>query len=269
MDKTVPVAAGYLLEYIYKGESNGNYDCISSNKQDKLPKRITKMTLAEILPEMQTWRKKYGTLSSAAGAPQFIYKTLDGLVDELKLPLKTVFTADLQDRLAYHLLRRRGYDAYVFGRISKEEFAKRLAQEWASLPVLAGTKNYRGVDIKRGTSFYAGDGLNSSKHVDANAFEGVLDHVLELHKQTPEAPVVKPTKTTEKVATGAAVGAGTVVAVGTAVQQANDAVTNLGPVMDTVTTLGKYGPTVVAVGVAAVFVAVIGVWLYRKWKAKE
>src|SRR5690606_26221365 len=146
---------------------------ISSFKQNLLPKPITKMSLGELLNDMGTWSKRFGTLSSAAGAPQIIKKTLQGLVNELKLNLKQKFDANLQDRLAFHLLRRRGYDSWINGDINDTEFALRLSKEWASLPVLANTKNYRGANIKRGSSYYAGDGLNAAGP-KADAWASVL-----------------------------------------------------------------------------------------------
>lgn len=47
---------------------------------------------------------------------------------------------NLQDRLGYHLLKRRGYEQFIAGLINRTEFGTRLAQEWASFPVLAATK---------------------------------------------------------------------------------------------------------------------------------
>lgn len=271
MDKTVQLAAAHLLDYIAQPESRGNYDCISSNKQGKLKTPITKMTLRDLLTAMQTWRKTLGSLSSAAGRYQIIYKTLVTLVQELKLDVNQKFTPDLQDRLGFHLLRKRGYDAFVFGRIGVEEYGKRLAQEWASLPVLAGTKNYKNQNITRGTSYYAGDGLNNHG-VSASEFEAALKNVLVLHDEAPAAPQVKKSRAAQFITLGAAagtVGTGAVVSVDAAVEKANDTVTQFGPMLDAVTNLSKYGPTIAAVGVGTIFTAVIVVWLYNKWQSKE
>jgi hypothetical protein len=46
-------------------------------------------------------------------------------------------------------------------RIVITEFGKRLAQEWASFPVLAGTQGAHRY-VREGETFYAGDGLNKS-----------------------------------------------------------------------------------------------------------
>ncbi|MFS2326353.1 hypothetical protein U2P60_13220 [Brucella sp. H1_1004] len=63
---------------------------------------------------------------------------------------------DLQDRLGYHLAIRRGYNDYISGNISRTEFGRRLAQEWASFPVLAPTRGAHRA-LQRGETFYAGD----------------------------------------------------------------------------------------------------------------
>ena len=270
MDKTVPVGAAHLLNFISHPESKGDYEVISSFKQLKLKNPVTKMTLAELLTDMQTWRKQFGTLSSAAGRYQIIYKTLQGLVEELKLPLKTVFSNDLQDRLAYHLLRRRGYDAFVFGRITREEFGKRLAQEWASLPVLAGTKNYKNQNINRGSSYYAGDGLNSHG-VSADAFEAALDRVLVLHSSAPAAPTVPEPTVKRDIAVGVAAGAaatvGTTAVVVTTITETALSIQDFGKYLDALSKLGVYGPQVVAGVVLFTVVAVSGSKIY-KWLRK-
>lgn len=47
------------------------------------------------------------------------------------------------------------------GKISRTEFGKRLAQEWASFPVLAPVQGAHR-KLKRGQSYYAGDGVNKA-----------------------------------------------------------------------------------------------------------
>lgn len=172
MDKTVPEAAAHILDFLAVHEGP-NYTSISSNKEKLLPKPITSYTVDELLADMQTWKKKYKTLSSAAGRYQIIYKTLKNLKEVMGLKGTEKFDADLQDRMGMQLLRFRGYDAFMAGQLTKEQFGKNLAQEWASLPVLAGTKNYVGKNITRGSSYYAGDGMNNAG-VTAASFERAL-----------------------------------------------------------------------------------------------
>src|SRR5690606_35301313 len=134
-DRTVPRGAALLLEFVYRTETSRTppecYDVIYAHKQHKLARPLTQMTVGDVVDAQKTWSRNHG--SSAAGAPQFIRKTLIGLCKELRLSGSQKFDADLQDRLAYHLLKRRGYEDFMVGRIGRTEFGKRLAMEWASL----------------------------------------------------------------------------------------------------------------------------------------
>ncbi|MBZ3695088.1 lysozyme family protein [Phyllobacterium calauticae] len=187
MDRTIPRGAALLLDFVYRTDAGSPppdcYEIIFGNRQNRLPKPITKMTLGELMDAQRNWSNKawvkqnwgYGTASSASGAPQFMRDTLQGLSRELGLSGSQAFDADFQDRLAYHLLKRRGYEDFMVGKIDRTEFGKRLAQEWASFPVLAATKGGSRT-VGRGQSFYAGDGLNKSL-VRPETVEAVLDRV--------------------------------------------------------------------------------------------
>jgi len=117
---------------------------------------IVDMTVDEALAYQDTI-KASGSPSTAIGKYQFLQKTLTGLKKELKLTGEEKMTPELQDKLAVHLMRRRGLDRYLGGEISKDQFVNRLAQEWAGLPTTAGS------------SYYAGDGLNKA-NVPLDAF---------------------------------------------------------------------------------------------------
>ncbi|WP_353641632.1 hypothetical protein [Mesorhizobium sp. WSM2239] len=131
-----------------------------------------------------------------------------GLIEELGLRGSKKLDADLQDRLGYHLLKRRGYEGFMAGTISRTEFGKRLAQEWASFPVLANTKGAHR-SVKRGQSYYAGDGLNKSLTAPETV-EAVLDRVKAADnsiavREEPvivEKPVVKDPEELDKPLTG-------------------------------------------------------------------
>ena len=91
----------------------------------------------------------------------------------------SIATTTLQAALSVWLLHR--------------EFGKRLAQEWASFPVLAGTKGAKRT-VARGQSYYAGDGLNKSL-VTPEKVEAILRNVLAVacEPSLPDAPaVIKP-----------------------------------------------------------------------------
>jgi len=264
MDKTVPAGAAYLLEFIGTIEAPKGYDTIYGNNQDKIDKPVTRMNLREVQEQQLTWTKRFG--SSATGKYQLMFATLKGLIDELGLRPKQKLDANLQDRLGYHLLRRRGYDAFVFGRIDATEFGKRLAKEWASFPVLKGTKGAHR-NVVRGQSYYAGDGVNKAL-VPADMVERQLARVLERHKAAPAAPVVKPSQA-GKAAAGAAVAAGGTVAVATspdAVKGITDTITSLQPAVDSISGLAAMGGTVLGINLALVALGAVAYFAYKKFR---
>lgn len=197
MDKTVPSGAAMLLAFIYETDA-GNpipacYVTIFGNRQGHLTKPLTAMTLNQVIAAQKNWSSKAwvkanwkvtGAASSAAGAAQFMRNTLLGLMPEMNLSGSELFDADFQDRLAYHLLKRRGYEDFMAGKISRTEFGKRLAQEWASFPVLAPCKGAHR-QLKRGQSYYAGDGVNGAL-VAPDRVEAVLDKVKVAVAAAPE-----------------------------------------------------------------------------------
>ncbi|WP_182422344.1 hypothetical protein [Aureimonas sp. ME7] len=192
MDRNVPAGAARLLDFIRDTEvgteARAGYDIIFGHNQGKLPKAVTAMTVDEVLAAQGSWSKRFG--SSATGGYQFMRATLDGLKSELKLRGSQMMEPNLQDRLGYHLLKRRGYEAFVSGRIDRTEFAKRLAQEWASFPVLVAVQGAHR-QLTRGQSYYAGDGLNKAL-MKPEAIEGLLAEVLELAKADALALPVRP-----------------------------------------------------------------------------
>ena len=193
MDPTVPKGAALLLDFIRETEvgrsDRASYDVIYGHNQDKLAKPITSMTIGDLIDLQASFTKKYK--SSASGGYQFMRATLQDLARELSLRGTQVFDPDLQDRLAYHLLKRRGYEAYMSGNISRTEFGKRLAQEWASFPVLETTKGGTRAVVTRGQSFYAGDGLNKAL-VSPEKFESVLDRVKAAGNRLAPTPAPSP-----------------------------------------------------------------------------
>lgn len=197
MDRTVPSGAALLLDFIGQTEAPRGYGTVYGNNQDKLPKPLTSMTIGEVLAAQPGWTKSFK--SSAAGRYQFMKATLEGLLAELGLSRAQKLDPDLQDRLGYHLLKRRGYAEYMAGTIGRTEFARRLAQEWASFPVLAATKGgVKGNDgqfrtVLRGQSYYAGDGLNKAL-VKPETIEAVLDKVCvaAVIIPAPDVPAIPP-----------------------------------------------------------------------------
>ena len=110
--------------------------------------RITELTVGELLEHgRQTVnnQRKAGIQnpkkrSSAMGAYQFLTKTLKNLLkDYPKLVNKnSMFTPDLQDKLALKLLEETGVDKYFDNPSNLNKFQNKVAHVWASLP---NTKN--------------------------------------------------------------------------------------------------------------------------------
>lgn len=192
MDPTVPAGAARLLDFVRQTEVGTEeprgYDVIYGFNHDKLAKPVTQMSVDEVLAQQSSWSSRFG--SSAAGAYQFMRATLGDLKRELNLRGGQIMDANLQDRLAYHLLTRRGYEQFIAGSIDRTEFGKRLAQEWASFPVLAAVRGAH-QQLARGQSYYAGDKLNKAL-VSPERFEAVIDEALALARAPVAAPVPLP-----------------------------------------------------------------------------
>ncbi|MBC8718176.1 hypothetical protein [Ochrobactrum sp. Marseille-Q0166] len=177
MDRTVPAGAALLLDFIAQTEvgstGRASYDVIYGHNQGELPKPITAMNLGDLIDAQASFTKRFK--SSASGRYQFMRATLQDLSRELGLRGTQIFDPDLQDRLGYHLLIRRGYNEFIAGKISRTEFGKRLAQEWASFPVLAAVQGAHR-KLQRGETFYAGDKLNKALVTPAK-IEAILNKV--------------------------------------------------------------------------------------------
>lgn len=126
---------------------------------------VSTMKLRDVRLLQETMLTK-GSDSTACGRYQFIRKTLNATMTELALSGEEVWTPELQDRMAIHLLHKRGLKKYLAGTISRETFANNLAMEWASLPVVTAIEGAHRKLIP-GQSYYAGDGLNKSHHQPA------------------------------------------------------------------------------------------------------
>lgn len=170
MDKSVPAGAAILLAFIAKPESGGDYDAIFGHHERTLGVHVTQMTIHDLLTAQIGWGRAWG--SGAAGAYQMMQPTLAGAIHAMRLSGSELFTPDLQDRIGFWLMQRRGYNAFRAKSLGLMSFGKALAEEWASMPVLAATQGAHR-PIARGQSYYAGDDLNKAL-VTADAFETAL-----------------------------------------------------------------------------------------------
>lgn len=148
-----PAAYTTLLSVIAQGESSGNYNAHYSNSSNA-SLRFTDMSVIEVLKWQQDYVRQ-GSVSNAVGRYQIVRPTLIMLVGQLQLNTSLRFDEKLQDRLAIALLERRGSVAYIEQKLSREQFAANLSQEWAALPKVLGANPEQ--------SYYAGDGINSSR----------------------------------------------------------------------------------------------------------
>lgn len=158
-----------ILALIRSAETSKGYEDFYSGSKIKPPKPVTQMTVNEVM-EWQRRSVSAGSKSSAIGGYQMIHKTFKGVASELGLTGDEVFDSELQDRMGMHLLARRGYNDWVSGKITDQQFHQNLSQEWAGLP--AATKDARGRKAS-GQSYYAGDGLNASTVTSGNVLEAL------------------------------------------------------------------------------------------------
>jgi hypothetical protein len=151
--KTEPVGTPQdqaLLKFVGKFESKGgDYNILYGKYKGKTEKPLTEMTISEVF-DLQEKMKSSG--SSAVGAHQFINSTLREEVEKQGIPLDTKFTPQVQDTIILSRLKgMRGFDKFLSGEDTAEEFALELSREFASMP-----------NPKTGKSYYDGDGLNKS-----------------------------------------------------------------------------------------------------------
>jgi hypothetical protein len=139
-----------LLDYIGKKESRGQYDMLVGNKQYS---PLTSMTVAEVMDFQKNMISGQGPTgkheTTAVGKYQIIKGTLQGLIKNGDIAPGDIFNSSTQDRAAIALLKEKGMDSYVSGKMSKDEFADRVARVWASMPLAGGKGAYDGVGSNR------------------------------------------------------------------------------------------------------------------------
>jgi len=199
MNPAIPAPAAHILEFIYKTETGRDppecYDVVYGRRQGELPKLLTEMTFDEVVKSGPDRSRKFG--SSAAGAGQFMRDTLDApktegdIKGQMGLTGRELFDADLQDRMAYHLLKRRGYEKFIAGQMGIVAFAKALAQEWASFPVLSATQGAHR-KVARGETYYAGDKLNRAL-IKPEHVEKLLQEAIDIADRGEPVTTARPT----------------------------------------------------------------------------
>ena len=133
-----------ILDFIAEHESAGNYNAVIGNA--KATRDLSRETLAGIYGVMDSLLIR-GLPSTAVGRYQFVRATLQSLAEKAGIGRSDRFTPDLQDRLGWMLLCRRGYRDWWLSTIDDEQFAHNLSLEWASLPdpFNGGKSHYDGI----------------------------------------------------------------------------------------------------------------------------
>ena len=133
-----------LLTFIRAIEAPRGHDDFERRIRIPPPKRLTRMTVGEVL-DWQSRVRNAGGISTAAGGYQLIHPTLERLVRTHGLDRDALFDAAMQDRLARLLIAECGDP----GPPSRHpRFADCLAGIWAALPMTSGPQ--------RGRSAYEG-----------------------------------------------------------------------------------------------------------------
>jgi muramidase (phage lysozyme) len=157
-----------ILALIREYESDGaakpqdvptSYDVVYSGipKAYRPKEPLTTYPIREVL-DWQSFIIRKRLSSTAAGAYQMLRRTIAGLYSA---DLDRIFDAETQDAGAQALLLHRGWAKCRLGVTKPIAFADALSREWASLPVQWDQEGARKW-VKRGQSYYAGDGLNAA-----------------------------------------------------------------------------------------------------------
>jgi muramidase (phage lysozyme) len=130
-----------LLNFIGMKEAAGNYNMLVGGKSKS---DLTSMTVADV-QNFQSSMIKNGHETTAVGKYQMLSSTIAGLIRNGVLKSGDIFNPSTQDRAALALIKEKGMNDYLGGKLSKDEFADRIARVWASLPLASGRGAYDGV----------------------------------------------------------------------------------------------------------------------------
>lgn len=136
-------------------------------------KRLTEMTIGEILARMDARRPPFKTTQPgtilAAGKYQVIPGTFKGAIAALKLSPDTLFTKTTQELVGNYLLTskpdRKNLNRFLKcdPNVTIEDAALDLAYEFASFPVPYTVTDSDGVVHQKGTGYYDGNSGNRAK----------------------------------------------------------------------------------------------------------
>ena len=167
-----------LKTAIRRAESGNDYGATFRAYLDGFSRRnedITNMSINQVVQYQKDYiahQRKLGIpetkRSAAVGAYQMLYPEV--AASKTGVPLTAKFNKENQDRMADYYLNMAGYQQFINGRITAEQFNNRLAGQFASLKTTSG----RGV--------YDSDGIN-------RAYEDLLDLIKKSKPQPKITPV--------------------------------------------------------------------------------
>lgn len=147
------------------------------NPKDSKP--LTEMTIGEVkLLQQQMLASQAGNeiISSAVGKYQLISSTLKEQQKTLGLSDDFVFDAATQDLFGLSLLEKRGYNDWIEGTISDDQFQKNLAKEWASIADPDTGMSYYGQRVGT-TSTQIKEAMAQARSLLATRTPQIGDHV--------------------------------------------------------------------------------------------
>ncbi|MDV7144589.1 hypothetical protein R3X27_18070 [Tropicimonas sp. TH_r6] len=141
-----------ILHLIAQAEAGQmGYDAVQHGAKILPARRPTALSLAEVFQ----WIEDTPGQQHAIGRYQFIPKTLQRLVSDLGIDRRSIFTPQLQDRLANRLLEEAGLSRLAAGEMTRHQYMNNLAKIWAGLPTSSGKSHYHGYAGNRATMSWA------------------------------------------------------------------------------------------------------------------
>lgn len=147
---------GEILNLINSAESRKNgYDSVFGN----VPylhltggRPLSDLTIDEVQQLQKTLVNLNGRGEGGAmGRYQIVTKTFRSLKNQMGLKGNETFSPELQDQMAIHLMKGRGLDSFLTGKMSANDFQNALAQEWAGIPMTNGLSAHHGKGSNKAT----------------------------------------------------------------------------------------------------------------------
>lgn len=180
-----------ILDLIAKAESmNGSYDSVypSTTKPG-----LSKMTVKEA----DAWQKSTTRQRGSAAAGRYQFMDIARQAKQAGVGEDEVFSPENQDKMAIWLIEKKRKVTMDMVENNPTLAAKKLAMEWAGLPVMEATRgNTR--NISAGQSYYAGDGVNKATTKPSEVGAAFADTLAPKEdKKTTQAPMPAGAASTE------------------------------------------------------------------------